>query len=290
MEREKRIHPLKDDKILTSWNGLMIAALFKGYKALGEKTYLDAAQTALDFILNTLQTKEGLLVRRYREGETAHAGYLDDYAFLIWALVEGYEAAFDPGYLEQAATLTHTMLDLFWDTKDDGFFFTGRENQPLIARSKDSQDGAIPSGNSVAALNLLRLGRLIGDTTLEEKANRLIEAFSGQVVAYPTAHTQLLQALDFIIGPAREVVIAGQREDKDTRMMVDTFHRHFLPRDVMLLISGEDVRTRLAALAPFVKDMTAIDGKATAYVCRQYACQAPITDPEELKKALHMDG
>ncbi len=289
MEREKRIHPLKDDKILTSWNGLMIAALFKGYKAVGAKIYLDTAREALDFILNALQTKEGLLLRRYREGETAHAGYLDDYAFLVWALVEGYEADFDPGYLEKAVALTHTMLDLFWDREDGGLFFTGRENDPLIVRSKDAQDGAIPSGNSVAALNLLRLGRLIGDTTLEEKANGLMGAFSGQVDAYPTAHTQLLQALDFIIGPAREIVIAGRRDDEDTQSMVDHVHRNFLPRDVMLLISGEDVLSRLATLAPFVREMTGTDGKATAYVCRQYACQAPITDPEELKNALHIN-
>jgi len=287
-EREKRTHPLKDDKILTAWNGLMITAFLKGYRALGEKAYLDAARKALGFVLNTLQKKDGTLLCRYREGEVAHAGYLDDYAFLTWALVEAYETDFDPKHLEQAIGLTRSMLDLFWDSTDGGFFFTGRENETLITRSKDAQDGALPSGNSVAALNLLRLGRLTGDTTLEEKADSILRAFSGQVAEYPTAHTQLLQALDFMLGPTQEVVIVGGREEDDTQAMVDSIHRPFLPHQVTLLVPEEDVRVKLSELAPFVRDMNAVRGKPTAYVCRQYACQSPVTDPQEMEKALRV--
>ena len=286
LARDKRIHPLKDDKILTSWNGLMIAALLKGYRALGEKVYLIAAQKALAFLLSTLQVKEGRLLRRYREGEAALPGYLDDYAFLSWALVEAYEATFDPAYLEQAIALTHSMLELFWDQENGGFFFTGRENESLITRSKDVQDGALPSGNSVAAFNLLRLGRLTGNALLEEKADALLQTFASQADAYPAAHTQLLQALDFMIGPAQEVVIAGDPSEDTAQTMVELIHRNFFPNQVVLLVPEDETRARLCALAPFVQNMSRIEGKTTAYVCRGYACQAPLTDPKEMEKAL----
>ncbi len=286
-ERKKRIHPLKDDKILTAWNGLMITAFFKGYRALGDAIYLQAAEKALTFILNSMRKKDGYLIRRYREGEAAHAGYLDDYAFLTWALVEGYESTFNPSYLETAVALTHTMLDLFWDSENHGLFFTGRENETLITRSRDAQDGALPSGNSVAALTLLQLGRLTGETAFEEKADKLMRAFSDQADAYPSAHTQLLQALDFMIGPAQEVVIAGPRDDGNTKTMLEVIHRNFLPRLVAHLVSNDEDRDRLAELAPFVKEMVPVEGKATAYVCRRYACQAPVTDPKEMEKALN---
>ena len=285
--RKKRIHPFKDDKILTSWNGLMITALFKGYRVLGDIAYLNAAEKSLQFILNTLRREDGCLIRRYREGEAAHAGYLDDYAFLVWALVEGYESTFNPNHLETAMALTHTMLDLFWDPENGGFFFTGGENETLIARSRDAQDGAIPSGNSVAALTLFLLGRLTGDTSFEEKAHALIQAFSGQMDAYPSAHTQLLQALDFMIGPTQEVVIAGARREPSTKAMLAVLHQRFLPRTVSLLVPGEEEKERLARLAPFVKEMVPVERKATAYVCRQYACQAPVTDPAAMEKALN---
>ncbi len=287
LAREKRIHPFKDDKILTSWNGLMIAALLKGCRALGEKAYLNAAQMALTFLLNTLRVKDGRLLRRYREGEAAHPGYLDDYAFLVWALVEAYETAFDPTHLEHAMALTRSMLELFWDQENGGFFFTGMENETLITRSKDVQDGALPSGNSVAALSLLRLGRLTGDAMLEEKTDALLRTFAAQVDEYPAAHTQLLQALDFVTGPVQEVVIAGDLSENNTQAMVTFIHQHFLPHQAVLLVSGDENRRSLSALAPFVRDMIPKEGKATAYVCRGYTCQAPITDPKEMEKALN---
>jgi len=286
LERKKRVHPLKDDKILTAWNGLMIAAFFKGYRALGDAPYLRAAEKALTFILDHMLKKDGYLMRRYREGEAAHAGYLDDYAFLTWALVEGYESTFNPHYLKTAVALTHTMLDLFWDSEKGGLFFTGRENETLITRSRDAQDGALPSGNSVAALTLLQLGRLTGETAFEEKADKLMRAFSDPMDSYPSAHTQLLQALDFMIGPAQEVVISGSRDDDNTKAMLKVIHRNFLPHQVAHLVSNDEERDRLAELAPFVKEMAPVEGKATAYVCRRYACQAPVTDPREMEKAL----
>ncbi len=285
-EREKRVHPLKDDKILTAWNGLMTVALLKGYRALGDMSYLQAAQKALSFILDNLQPREGYVLRRYRENEAAHPGYLDDYAFLIWALVEAFQTAFDPVYLEQALTFTHSMVDQFWDQQSSGFFFTGRENEVLITRTKDAQDGAIPSGNSVAALNLLQLARLTGDNQLEDKASALVQLFARDISEYPTAHTQMLQALDFMIGPSREVVVAGGPDTKGVRAMMEFIHRKFLPNQVTLLVSGDYSQDRLFEFVPFVRGMTTVDGKATAYVCQQFACRSPITDLTELKRVL----
>jgi uncharacterized protein len=264
----------------------MISAFFKGYRALGEKAYLNAAQKALIFLIEELQVKDGRLLRRYREGEAALPGYLDDYAFLVWALLEAYETTFDPSHLEQAMAFTRSMLDLFWDRANGGFFFTGKENETLITRSKDTQDGAHPSGNSVAASNLLRLGRITGDTSLEEKADALFRAFSDQVDKHPPGHTQLLQALDFMVGPIREVVIAGEPADKETRAMVEFIHRHFLPHQVTVLMPGGEEGVKLSALAPFVRDMTPVAGKTAAYVCSQYACQSPVTDPKKLEMSL----
>jgi uncharacterized protein YyaL (SSP411 family) len=167
--REKRVHPLKDDKILTSWNGLMITAFAKGYQGFGDQAYADAAGNAAQFILGNLKRADGRLLCRYRQGEGAHPGYLDDYAFLTWGLIELYEASFKISYLEEAIALNEAMIDIFWDRQGSGFYFTGKGNEPLITRSKEVYDGALPSGNSVAALNLLRLGRLTGNTDLEKK-------------------------------------------------------------------------------------------------------------------------
>jgi uncharacterized protein YyaL (SSP411 family) len=151
--RKKRVHPLKDDKILTSWNGLMIAAFAKGYEALGNEAYAEAAKRAAGFILQNLRTADGRLLRRYRHGDAAYPGYLDDYAFLVWGLIELYEATFEVSYLEEAVALNKAMIDIFWDKQGGGLFFTGKGNEPLITQSKEIYDGALPSGNSVAVLN-----------------------------------------------------------------------------------------------------------------------------------------
>ncbi|UCG21575.1 MAG: thioredoxin domain-containing protein [Deltaproteobacteria bacterium] len=205
LARERRIHPLKDDKVLTSWNGLMIAAMAKAYQALGDHVYVDAAQSAAGFILHNLK-KDNRLFRRYRDGEVAHPGYLDDYANFVWGLIELYEATFEPNYLEEAMALNSAMIDLFWDKTHGGFFYSGRDNEVLIKQSKEIYDGAIPSSNSVAFLNLIRLGRITGEANLEKNAEQLAGAFASRIKAYPSAYTQFLVALDFIIGPSREIV------------------------------------------------------------------------------------
>jgi len=283
--REKRVHPLKDDKILTSWNGLMIAALAKASRALGEPAYAAAAQKAADFVLSAMRAESGTFLRRYREGSLAHPAYLDDYAFFTWGLIELYETGFDTRFLEQALAATELMIDLFWDEADGGFFFTGKENEQLITKSKEIYDGAIPSGNSVAALNLLRLGRMTGKVELEEKAERMFKAFGSSIAPMPKVYTQFLNAVDFLLGPNQEIVIAGNPETEAAKSMIEIVHRHFLPRAVSLLADVRD-RSRLAAIAPFTEAMKPVNGNASAYVCEQYACSQPITEPDELEKAL----
>jgi uncharacterized protein YyaL (SSP411 family) len=284
--REKRIHPLKDDKILASWNGLMIAALCKADRALGEPRYGEAAGRAAQFVLSRMVDEGGRLLRRYRDGEPAYAGYLEDYAFLVWGLLELYETRFDLRHLEKGLTLSRAMMDLFWDDGGGGFFFSGEGNETLIARAKEAHDGALPSGNSVAATNLFRLGRMTGDVSLEKRAEELLHGFAAQVAAVPMAHTHLLMALDFRLGPSREIVVAGDRGAMGTRAMLEAVQTPFLPHTVLLLKEEGRAGERLAALAPFTQSLTARDGTPTAYVCENFACRQPETNLEALKKSL----
>ena len=161
------------------------------------------------FILTKLRGTDSRLFRRFRHGSVVYPGYLDDYAFLVWELIELYEATFEVHYLEEAVALNKAMIDIFWDKKDGGFYFTGKGNEDLITVSKDAYDGALPSGNSVAAQNFLRLSRITGNVDLEKMAEQLIRFFSGEAKASPMGYTQLLVAVDFIAGPAQEIVIAG---------------------------------------------------------------------------------
>ena len=290
LERERRIHPLKDDKVLTGWNGLMIAALAKAAQALGEPAYEEAARRAADFLISRMKTSRGTLMRRFRLGEVAYPGYLEDYAFFVWGLIELYETSFHLRYLEEALALTRTMTDLFWDEKHGGFYFMGGENEPLIARAKEAYDGAVPSGNSVAALNLLRLGRMTGRAELEERAEGVIRAFALQIAAAPMAHTQFLNALDFLMGPSQEIVVAGNPESGDTQAMIRAIHGAFLPNRVLLLREAVEGGGRLSSLAPYTEPLRTLEGRTTVYLCENYACKRPMTDPEEFASAIRQSS
>ena len=285
--RKRRVPPLKDDKILTSWNGLMIAAFAKGHMALGDQAYAEAARKAAAFVLKHLRTKKGRLLRRFRQGEAAYPGYLDDYAFLVWGLIELYEATFEVSYLEEAISLNQAMIDIFWDEEGGGLYFTGKGNEPLITQSKEIYDGALPSGNSVAALNFLRLSRMTGNVDLEERIQQLARVFSKQVHAQPIAYTQMLGTLDFMIGPSQEIVVAGDPALRATHAMVRAIHAKFLPNKVLLLRPEGVAGKRLVALSPFVEAMLPVNEQPTAYVCENYACKTPIRDLKQLESALH---
>ena len=280
--RKKRIHPLKDDKILTDWNGLMIAALAKAAAALGESDYSQAARNAVDFIWKNLRDEDGNLLKRYRDGEAGQPAHLDDYAFLIWGLIELYESELDPVYLEKALELNELMLAKFWDHDLGGLFLATEDRSDLILRNKEIYDGAIPSGNSAAALNLLRLGRMVSDPSLEEKAHQIGKFFSDQVSQIPQGYTQFLSALLFAFGPTYEVVIAGEREAQDTNQLLETLRQNYLPNKVLLFNPEGDERAKITHLALFLESKGTIDGKAAAYVCRDYSCKMPTNDPKQM--------
>jgi len=284
--REKRVHPFKDDKVMTDWNGLMIAAMSKAARVLDEREYAKAAERAADFVLGTLRDERGRLLKRYRQGQAGLPAHVEDYAFMVWGLLELYETNFEVRYLEAALALNRGMLTHFWDDSAGGLFFTADDGEDLPVRTKEVYDGAIPSGNSVAMLNLLRLGRITADGELERKAAQTGRAFSAQVKRMPSGHAQLMCALDFGVGPSREVVIAGKSDAPDTAKMLKAVRGRFMPNKVVLLRPDKPEPPPITRLAGFTLGQGSVGGKATAYVCTGYACKAPTTDPAEMLKLL----
>ncbi len=284
--REKRIHPYKDDKILTDWNGLMIAALAKAGQVLEEPKYIAAARQAADFIFANLLDDGGRLLHRWREGQAEIAGHMDDYAFVIWGLLELYEADFDVRHLERALQLNKEFLKHFWDEANGGFFMTADDSEELLVRQKEIYDGAKPSGNSVAMLNLLRLGRITGQPRLEEKAEAISRAFSHDVRHMPIGYTQLMLGVDFAVGPSYEVVIVGRRDGEDTRAMLRAIRSRYLPNQVVLLREAGEPEPGITKVAPFTRNLTSQENRATAYVCRDYRCESPTTEVDRLIELL----
>lgn len=284
--REERSHPHKDDKILADWNGLMIAALAKAARILGEQRFADAAQRAVGFVFREMYL-DGRLLHRFRAGEAAIPAFLDDYAFMIWGLLELYETTLDPEYLEKAIALNDTLLSHFWDEKGGAFFFTADDAENLLIRKKDAYDGAIPSGNSVAMLNLLRLGRMTAETELESKAAKIGKTFSGEVLGAPTGFTFMMSAVDFAVGPNYEIVIVGNPTKTATQTLLSTINDGFIPNKVLLLIPTDETAERITRLAPFTKDYKATNALPTVYVCTNYMCQKPTTDVKTLLTLLN---
>ena len=283
--REKRIRPLRDDKVLADWNGLMIAAFARSAQVLGDEAHAKAARRAAEFLLTHLRGKDGRLLKRWRGGEAALPAVLDDYAFTIWGLIELYEATFEPRWLEEALALEEQARAHFWDAKDGAYFLTADDGEKLPLRVKETYDGALPAGNSVQALNLMRLARLTGRTELEERASSLLRAVSGTVARAPSAHCHLLMAVDFALGPTHEVVVAGDAKAADTQAMLAALRKPYLPNVVLVMRpTGEDLRP-LAKVVPYVAGMEPRGAAATAYVCRDFTCSAPTTD---IAKALEL--
>jgi uncharacterized protein YyaL (SSP411 family) len=242
--REKRVHPHKDDKTLTDWNGLMIAAYAKAAQALDDTSYVNSARRAADFILNTLRRPDGRLLHRFRQGDSALPAHVDDYAFMVWGLLELYEASFDLHYLRVAVELNDDMIRHFWDAERGGFFFTADDGEQLLVRQKESYDGAVPSGNSVAMLNLARLGRITGQSELLDKATSMGRVFSANLWGNPASYCQMLQAVDFLIGPTNEVVICGEPGDPETKTMLRAIREAFLPNKIVLFKPSLNTRHR----------------------------------------------
>jgi uncharacterized protein YyaL (SSP411 family) len=284
--RQKRVHPGRDDKILADWNGLMIAALSKAAQAFNEPEYARAAKRAADFILNNMRDSEKRLYHRYRDGEAKVHGFLDDYAFFVWGLMELYETVFDIEYLQLAADLTEIQLRHFWDEQHGGFYLTPDDADVTLIRDKETYDGALPSGNSVACLNLIRLAHMTGEARYEQKAVQLLRSFSNPVSRAPSASTQLMNALDFAIGPSCEVILVGDPDKADFKKMTERLRCRFTPRKVVLLSPSPDQRKATRYLDTFTQGLTSKEGKATAYVCCNRVCNPPTTDADKMMQLI----
>ncbi|MCO6439227.1 MAG: thioredoxin domain-containing protein [Phycisphaerae bacterium] len=279
--RARRTPPALDDKVLTSWNGLMIAALAKGAVVLDQPKYAQAAERAATFILTNLQ-KDGRLLRTWRKGQARLTGYLSDYAYFIEGLLNLYEATFDRKWLDEAVRLTDTAVRHYYDESAGGFYFTADDAEKLIARSKHPFDAAIPSGNSVMAKNLLRLAILLDRKDYRGKAEGILRLWASQVDGAPTAFENLLCAADFYHDRVKEIAIVGDPKDAETKALLRVVFDRYLPNKVVVLTPDADPSEKL----PLLARKTKMNGKPTAYVCEQYNCQRPVNSAEELAKQL----
>ncbi len=285
-ERSKRVRPGLDDKILTSWNGLIIGSLAQAYQVLGEARYREAAEHAANFVL-TAMMKDGVLLRTHRAGESRIPGYLDDYAFFAAGLTDLYEATFDVRWLQAADGLAQDMIDRFWDDTDGGFFFTIANRSDLLARTKPTYDGAEPSGNSMAAWALLRLAKLCDNKDYAAKATRILSVNQANLENAPRGFLKMLCVADFYLGPTREIAIAGAPGSDPVENFLDVLRSHYLPNKVVALIdpSSPDSAS-LEAQVPLLAAKTLVNGRPAVYVCENFACKQPVTTPDDLLRAL----
>ena len=289
--REERIHPLRDDKVLTSWNGLMLRSFAEAGVALGRSDYLQAAIKNADFLLENLKPK-GRLLRSYREGQAKLLGYLEDYAFVADGLVALYEATFEPRWLGEAIRLVDSMIELFWDDQVGGFYDTGTDHEELVIRPRDVFDNAQPCGGSVASDVLLRLAVITGNDEYSVKATTPLRSLHQLIARAPGGTGHWLAALDFYLSTPKEIAIIGPREDPATQSLVDTVFHRYLPNKVV--VGAEPPLSQRGAGGDFGKGVESpllegrdmVDGKPTAYLCQHYVCQLPVTDAESLSRQL----
>jgi len=289
--RARRPRPHLDDKILTANNGLMISALAKAHQVLEAGTdaqdYLATATRAAEFVQRELyDAQRGVLFRAWREGRGAAEGFAEDYAFFIQALLDLYEAGFDLRWLQWAERLQATMDELFWDAERGGYFNSAAGDPSLVLRLKEDYDGAEPASSSVAAMNLLRLGGLWHDEALRTRGRRTLEAFRAQWSRVPHGLPQMLCALELALEPPRHVVLAGDPQSAGGREMIAVLHERLGPRRLLLSAQGGEDQAWLAQRAPWLAEMRPRQGRATAYVCEEFACRAPVDTATELRRVL----
>ena len=277
-EREKRPKPMTDTKVLTAWNGLMISGFARAHQAFGNDEYLAMARNAARFIKSEM-TADGKLLRRWREGEAAHAGVVDDYAYMIAAYLDLYESDFDAAWLEEALRLTRVAIDLFYDAEEGGFFYTARDGEALITRSKNGFDAARPSANGVMPHNMLRLFALTGDTGLREKAHKTIRYFGARSTQSSLGFGAILNSAEYLLSGGREIFIAGNPEDAATLALIEAVWKD-MDRNRVLAIATPGIEK----LLPPAAGKTYVDGKPAMYVCRNFTCDRPITDPDDYAK------
>jgi uncharacterized protein YyaL (SSP411 family) len=283
--RNQRVWPGRDEKFLTSWNGLMIAALAKAYQVLERPEYLQAAIRAADYILTNMCSGDGRLLRTAGAASPAKLNaYLEDYTFMQDALVTLYEASFEPRWLTAALDLARITIEQFWDDAEGGFFYTGKDHEQLIARTKDPHDSSVPSGNSLAVLSFLRLAKLTGRRDLWDKADKTLRLFRDLMVSSPMAAPQMLSALDFFLGPVQEAAVVGDSNSEETQKALRIIRRRFRPNMVLAFKAAGDETTDLGNTIPLLAGKTA-QGTVTTYICRDFACQKPIVGAADLANA-----
>ncbi|HEX8567143.1 MAG TPA: thioredoxin domain-containing protein [Pyrinomonadaceae bacterium] len=283
-ERERRVKPFQDEKILTAWNGLMLAAFAEASAVFEREDFLAVAEKNADFVVHNLKNADGFLLRTYKDNRAKLNGYLEDYAFYAAGLIELFQATGNARWLAEAKSLTDRMIEEFWDEDEGGFFFTGKTHEELIVRSKDYFDNAIPSGNSVAAEVLLKLSVLTGDEKYTRFAATIFRRVSSSIRRYPAAFGRALCALDFFLNAPKEIVIVGEREAEDTCLLLREVWTRFIPNKVV--VTAEESETAQSVLIPLLEERSKIKGKATAYVCENFACQQPVNEASELARQL----
>ena len=285
--RARRPRPPLDDKVLTAWNGLMISAFARAGEALDDAKYVNAAQTAAQFVQSKLySTKTGKLTRRYRAGEIAVEGFLDDYAFFIQGLLDLYEASFDVRWLSWAIQLQGMQDQLFWDSKNGGYYTTSGADPALLMQTREDYDGAEPSPNSVATMNLLRLWQMTDRKDWRNKADRAFAVFSPRLEKFPEALPQLVAALDYSLSKPKQIIIAGQPDAADTRAVLRLVYERYIPNKILMVADGGQGQKQLAQWLPFIASVSRKQGRATAYICEDYVCKLPTADPQVVARLL----
>ena len=282
--RQDRTPPLRDDKILTPWNGLMVSAYAFGALVLDEPSYLDRAETAAEFLLNNLR-RNGRLLRSYKDGAASREAYLDDYAFLIAGLLDLYEASGDIRWLDEAIGLDGKLEERYEDREAGGFFLTANDHEKLLAREKPGYDGAEPSGNSIQAMNLARLHELTTDDRYRQRAERLFRAFSADLAERPAGLSEMLQALDFHLGETKQVVVVTPGDRAQADPLLAELRAGFAPNRVLAVVSESQIGQHSKSI-PLLEGKRSIGGRATAYVCKQRVCKLPTSDPEVFRDQL----
>ena len=283
--REKRVHPGRDEKIMTDWNGLMIGSLARASRVFDEPAWLDAAADSMGFILDALH-EDGRLLHTFKDGRARFNGYLDDYAFTVAALLDLYEATFDPAWFARATSLMDTTIERFWDPEGGGFFFTSDDHETLIVRSKNPYDNAIPSGNAVSVQNLLRLAAFTGRNAYRDRARQTLSLFTDYMGTAPGGFGQLLCGLSWYLDAPVEIALVGAREDAATRAMLDLIDRRFLPNKVVALHDPTRDDHATPELIPLLANRPQINGATTAYVCERFVCRQPVNTVDGLAALL----
>jgi len=281
-EREKRIKPFRDEKIITSWNGLVLSGLAEAINISPKRAYVESANRTVQFIFSKM-FRDGHLLHTYKDGKAKLLGYLDDYAFLAVGLLDLYETTFDRTHFECAIELADAMLSEFWDEKDGAFFYTGKSHEQLISRAKPVFDASIPSGNSIATHLLLRLYHLTGREDYLKRAEAVLRTYYDVIMSQPFGFAHMLCALDLYSRKPKEIVVIGTRDDTNVAELVNRIHSVYLPNK-SLQLAGPD--QSLEKISPLLQGKTQLDGKPTVYVCHNFTCSAPATNWEELKPLL----